>query len=151
MLLILTNSKDATTDYLISVLDQHRVQFLRFDTDTALSAINFSYQESLPVLRFGKESYRPDSFTNVWYRRPERLKHELVDESPEGMFIFGEWAEALEGFFALIPKAKWMNHPSRNVGASHKLEQLTSARSVGFTVPETIVTQEGDELRAFFV
>src|SRR5581483_9580101 len=67
-----------------------------------------------------------------------------------GKFIVGEWAEALEGFFAHIPKEKWMNHPANNVAASHKVDQLTTAQAFGFNVPSTIVTQDGDELRAFY-
>jgi glutathione synthase/RimK-type ligase-like ATP-grasp enzyme len=44
-----------------------------------------------------------------------------------------------------------MNHPAANVGASHKIEQLTTAKSLGFAVPDTIVTQNAEDLRAFFV
>jgi len=149
MLLILTNSNDATADYLASVLEKHGVRFLRFNTDTSLPLVRFSYNGEQPCLRVAGETFRPDQFTNVWYRRPERLKHPLLDDSPEGKFIFGEWAEALEGFFAHIPLRLWMNHPSKNVGAGHKVEQLTTAQRLGFTIPDTLVTQDADDLRAF--
>jgi glutathione synthase/RimK-type ligase-like ATP-grasp enzyme len=77
------------------------------------------------------------------------LKHEQFDGSPEGKLILNEWAEALEGFFAHIPLAKWMNHPSCNVAASHKIEQLTRAPSLGFLVPDTLITQDAKNLRGF--
>ncbi len=150
MLLILTNSNDATADYLESELRKHGVAFLRFDTDLSLRVTRVSYREGIPLLCIQGISYNPECFSNVWYRRPEQLKHEALDSSPEGKFIYGEWAEALEGFLAHIPKAKWMNHPASNVGASHKLEQLTTAKRLGFTVPRTLVTQDADELLAFF-
>jgi hypothetical protein len=150
MLLIITNSLDATADYLVSVLDRHGVGFLRFDTDSCISRSKFSYEDGQPLLRFADKLYRPDDLTNVWYRRPERLKQEGIDESPEGKLVLDEWAEALEGFFAHIPLASWMNHPSCNVAASHKIEQLTRAPSLGFLVPDTLVTQDAEALRRFY-
>lgn len=150
MLLILSNSEDVTADYLASALQRHGVRFHRFDTDTMLGDLTFKYDGYVPVLRVARESYSPDAFSNVWYRRPERLKHSRLGESPEANIILDEWSEALEGFLAHIEPAKWMNHPSRNVAASHKVEQLTIARGMGLSVPDTLVTQEPGELRAFF-
>jgi glutathione synthase/RimK-type ligase-like ATP-grasp enzyme len=43
-----------------------------------------------------------------------------------------------------------MNHPSLNAMASRKLEQLTTALSLGFSVPDTLATQEPEQLRRFF-
>jgi hypothetical protein len=150
MLLILTNTQDATSDYLVSVLNRKGVDFLRFDTDSCLDRIKFKCEQSHPLLQFDGRWYQPNDFKNVWYRRPERLKHEQLDGSPEGKLILEEWAEALEGFFAHVPLARWMNHPSCNVLASHKIEQLTRAKSLGFLVPDTLVTQDAGELRRFF-
>ncbi len=150
MLLILTNSKDATADYLVSVLSREGVRFIRFDTDSALASTRFKFEQGQALLQFDGAWFRPDDFTNVWYRRPERLKHEKLDASPEGKLILDEWAEALEGFFSHIPLQRWMNPPSCNVAASHKIEQLTRAKSLGFLVPDTLVTQDADALRSFF-
>jgi len=94
--------------------------------------------------------HEPGGFAHVWYRRPEQLKDERFDGSPESKYAVSEWSEFLEGFFAHIPREKWMNHPSRNAAASHKLEQLTTASRLGFKVPSTLATQDGERLRAFF-
>jgi glutathione synthase/RimK-type ligase-like ATP-grasp enzyme len=150
MLLILTNSEDVTADYLGSALARAGVEYLRLDTDTVLQRAAFSYEAGGPVVRVDGVWYPPGRFSNVWYRRPERLKHPQIDNSPEGRIVLEEWAEALEGFLALIEEPKWVNHPSRNVRASHKLEQLTRAASLGMSVPDTLVTQDPDRLREFF-
>ena len=150
MLLILTNSQDATTDFLATKLREQGVAYLRFDTDLSLPKTCFSYESGTPTLLVEGLRYQPEQFSNVWYRRPERLRHPFLDDSPEGKFLYGEWAEALEGFFGHIPHEKWMNYPSRNVCASHKIEQLTTATVIGFSVPETLVTQDAEKLRAFF-
>jgi len=150
MLLILTNSQDATADYLASVLERRGVEFLRFDTDTSLSAVELSYDGEVPLLRSANRWHRPDDFGNVWYRRPEKLKDARFHSSPEGEFVLDEWSEALEGFFAHIPRPKWMNHPSANVLASHKIDQLSRAKALGLRIPDTLITHDESRLREFF-
>jgi glutathione synthase/RimK-type ligase-like ATP-grasp enzyme len=150
MLLILSNSEDVTTDYLANRLTQTGLSVVRFDTDRTLDHSTFRYTIGSPELHIHDHCYTPTDFASVWYRRPERLKHALVDDSSEGKVTLEEWAEALEAFLAHIPAARWINYPSANVAASHKLEQLTTARRLGFTVPETLVTQDPSRLRAFF-
>jgi hypothetical protein len=150
MLLILTNSLDATADYLVSVLNRHGIPFLRFDTNNDVPKITIHYSGDRPILQIDGRSYRPDDFSNVWYRRPERLQCHPFDSSPEGTYIVAEWAEALEGFFAQIPMKRWINHPSSNFSASHKIEQLSRAKSLGLLIPDTLVTQDAEQLRTFF-
>jgi glutathione synthase/RimK-type ligase-like ATP-grasp enzyme len=150
MLLILTNTDDVTADYLESVLTKHKIRLVRLDTDTILQRTSFAFSGEHARIQVDGVSYSPEEFSNVWYRRPERLKSPQLNDSPEARVILDEWSEALEGFFAHIPERRWMNHPARNVGASHKLEQLTRAATVGLRVPNTIVTQNADDLRAFY-
>ncbi len=150
MLLILTNSQDATADYLNSVLEQSGVPVLRLDTDTLLSKTVVSYRPGEPTLCFDGQCYKPADIHNIWYRRPERLKSDRFDDSPDAEYILDEWAEGIEAFLAHIPNPRWMNHPSSNALASHKLEQLSVARSIGFRVPESVVTQDEATLRDFF-
>ena len=150
MLLIITNSTDATADYLAGTLGRAAVPFVRFDTDKSLSSLRFDYRVSGPRLHLNGATYTPDDFNNVWYRRPERLRLPGAEASPETEFTLDEWSAALEGFFAHIPVERWMNHPAREAVASHKLHQLTRAVEIGFTIPETLVTQDPAELREFF-
>jgi len=150
MLLVLTNSQDATADYLVSVLHRNAVKLLRFDTDTCLPHTTVTFQARRPLLCNNGAFFEPESFTNVWYRRPQRLKYKELSETPEGTFTLDEWAEAFEGFFAQIPMTKWVNHPSKNVAASHKIEQLTTAHNLGLLIPETLVTQDANKLREFY-
>ncbi|MCI0541276.1 MAG: hypothetical protein L0Z50_39250, partial [Verrucomicrobiales bacterium] len=144
------NSQDATVDHLASVLKAGSVQSLRFDTDTCLCKSRVSFVGGKPCLIYEDTAFFPSAFTAVWYRRPERLKHADIADTPEGKFVLDEWSEAFEGFFAHIPKSRWMNHPSANAAASHKLEQITAAAGLGFLLPETLLTQDAVELRAFY-
>jgi len=150
MLLILTNSDDATADYLTEAFRCSGVEFQRFDTDRTLANACFRYRVGSPELRIDGKWFRPNEITNIWYRRPEHLKHPAIPETPEGNFIIDEWGESLEAFLAHVPAASWMNHPANNVNASHKLEQLTTASRLGFEVPRTLVTQDQAELLEFY-
>ena len=149
-ILILTNSKDATADYLVTILRRHGQRLVRWDTDSLVDRIRVAYSIGAPTVFWDGHWYRPEDFTVVWNRRPERLKHSPLEAMPEGRFILDEWSEALEGFLSHIAPARWVNHPSSNAMAAHKLGQLTIARTLGFAVPDTLVTQESEELREFY-
>lgn len=149
MLLILTNSQDATADYLASFLEQNELPLIRLDTDCLLPGVRVGYSQSRVWLALNGSTYTPDEITHVWYRRPQALKDAALESSPEGKYTLSEWAECLEGFLAHIPVTRWMNHPTVNALASHKLEQLSRAEELGLRVPETLLTQDEEELRAF--
>jgi hypothetical protein len=150
MLVILTNSQDATADYVSARLLATHFPFVRVDTDSLLDRAGFSFKPGSPVLRVGQDYLAPSHISTVWYRRPERLVADAIPKSPEGDFVLDEWSEALEGFFAHIPAHRWINLPAYNALASRKLEQLTRAQSLGFRIPETLVTQDASILRQFF-
>lgn len=150
MLLILTNSQDVTADYLASVLESSHVPYLRLDTDSLVPRASVTYRLPEVEIELAGRSVKPSDIDHVWYRRPEPLRSPSFDSSPESKYALDEWAEALEGFLSHIPRPKWMNHPAANSSASHKLEQLTTAHSIGCHVPPTLVTQDEKRLREFF-
>src|ERR1700733_2935799 len=150
MLYILTNSQDATASFLASILEKSGVEYLRLDTDFIRSKCAFSYRPGKPALKLNNIWHEADEVSHVWYRRPENLKDVEFDRSPDTNYARAEWTEFIEAFFAHIPKHMWVNHPSCNVASSRKLEQLTTATVLGFKTPDTIVTQDPDELRAFY-
>jgi glutathione synthase/RimK-type ligase-like ATP-grasp enzyme len=150
MLFILTSAEDATASFLVDRLSKGSVPLLRLDTDSIVSRSRISYRLREPILEIEGTAYQPADVTHVWYRRPEKLQHRSFGASPEGEYTRQEWTEAIEGFFAHVPKFKWMNHPTSNAAASHKLQQLTTASALGFTVPDTVVTQDARCLREFF-
>lgn len=150
MLLVITKSRDVTADYLCGRLAEHAIEFRRLDTDGCLERISLSYSISTPILRYGTEEWAAGDFTNVWFRRPLPLTLGIEMEDAERAHTLAEWSEALEGFLGHIPLEAWMNHPSLNVRASHKMEQLSRAAKFGLVVPPTIVSQDAEWVRSFF-
>lgn len=148
--LIITNSKDATVDYLCGCMKKASLSFLRFNTDIDLRCVSISYKGLLPKMSMYDKSYIPSDFNHVWYRRPHPLKTWLKGDKTEVVHIEAEWSEAIEGFLSHISHKCWMNHPTFNSCASHKIEQISRARSLGLIVPETIVTQDANIFHKFW-
>jgi len=150
VLLILTSSGDVTADYLADILSRERVDFVRLDTDQLVQRVRISYEGFEPRIQLDDRWIAPGDVKSIWYRRPEPLCFEPPDDSPEARFALSEWSECLEGFFARVPPERWINHPTANFEASHKLEQLHLAQTLGFNVPDTLVTQDTELMRRFF-
>jgi hypothetical protein len=81
MLLILTNSADATANYLVPILRDSQVPFLRLDTDCLTSRTSLSYRLGEPGVSIDGNWYTAKDVDNVWFRRPERLADPRFDGS----------------------------------------------------------------------
>lgn len=151
MLVVLTNSGDETATYLCNRIsrDAADLQFVRIDTDRCQSDLSVSYDNGTPAIWSGNTMLRPSDITAIWYRRPSHIEITSSSDQGENVYMAGEWAEALEGFLAHVPREKWINYPACNASASHKIEQLTRARFFGLAVPKTLVTQDPASLLAF--
>jgi len=84
----------------------------------------------------------------VWWRRP--LPYTVdphLDPAASG-FAFTECHEAVSGMWHSLDAA-WVNPPDAAEVAHHKPVQLARARELGLPVPETLITNDPDEARAF--
>lgn len=147
--LVLSNSTDATADYLCERLARAEVPHFRFDTDTALNTIRLTFTGDNLQLSWNGHTLRPNDVGAIVYRRPKPFAPPVSGDAAQQSHASDEWAEAMEGFLAQVPPERWINHPPRNFMASHKVEQLTRARACGLTVPEWIVTTDSDDATRF--
>jgi hypothetical protein len=85
----------------------------------------------------------------VWYRRirPYQLHDDLADDTAR-LFAWSECNEAMLGLWYTLP-CFWMNPPLGDEVAQRKIHQLRVARGVGLAVPETCVTNDPEQARAF--
>lgn len=147
--LVFTNSGDQTADYLCQRLDEASIAFIRLDTDTSLLNVEITYTtDSFSLLWRGQEIF-PDLVDFIVFRRPRPV--DVGDDADQDFRSHSnhEWAESLEGFLAHIPKEKWINHPANNFNASHKLEQLSRAKSFGLHIPASLATTRFSQAQAF--
>lgn len=148
--LVLTNAKDATADYLCTQMRDAGVRYIRLDTESFASSASLTASTSAQVLTVGDHHLTPAEVTTVWYRRPKALVGTIVDrDTRAAAFTAMEWTAALEGFLSHVPRPRWMNHPASIVGASMKLEQLSRARVCGLAVPDWCCTSSREDALQF--
>ncbi|BDG05175.1 hypothetical protein [Anaeromyxobacter oryzae] len=102
-------------------------------------------------LRLGALRYETGAFDAVWFRRSGRPVR------PHGM-TDADWTiterecdhhvRALRR--QLGPGARWLNDPDARERALLKPLQLEAAQATGFAVPETLFSNDPDEIRAFY-
>ena len=85
----------------------------------------------------------------VWWRRPQpfELDPSVVDPV-DRQFAYTECSQAVNGLFHVLDAA-WMNDPTLDTVAGHKLYQLRVAGEAGLEVPRTRVTNDPASARAF--
>lgn len=149
--LIITNSTDATADYLCERLARAGVHHCRFDTDTALNTIEITLSTHGLLLSWDEHAVDSNTIGTVVHRRPKPFIPPIAGDSSQQKHASDEWAEALEGFLAHVHPSKWINYPPRNFMASHKVEQLTRACACGLSVPKWVVTNDATEAKRFLI
>lgn len=148
--LLISNSLDATADYLADRLRSSGVKTCRLDSDLVLASAAISYTRERVQLSWAGRTMLPEDVKTVIYRRPESLRPNVEADEFQRRHAGEEWAEAIEGFLAHVPMERWINHPSRENAASHKVHQLASALKCGLAVPAWLVTTIPEEASAFF-
>jgi glutathione synthase/RimK-type ligase-like ATP-grasp enzyme len=86
--------------------------------------------------------------TAVWWRRPQFVRLDDITEADARGFAHGEWHEALHGLHHLL-ECPWMNPPQADEAASRKAHQLLVASRLGLRVPDTMMTSDAAQARAF--
>lgn len=148
--LVLSNSLDATADYLVDRLVSQHVPTIRIDTDKDLQKASFNYDQSEPTLSWRNHRLQPKEVKSLIFRRPKPINLSHIPDEITRRHSSKEWSEALEGFLAHIDFERWINHPSSNFIASHKIEQLSRAQRLGLIIPESLVTNSSKKAFDFF-
>lgn len=147
LILILTNSKDATADVVCERLPLD--SFLRLNTDEAVAVASIHFDQQIFRLTIAGREFTTDQIGLIWYRRPERIKVDGVTGEGENNFLVAEWSAAIEGFLYQVPRERWLNYPPSEHLASLKLRQLLIAKGIGFQIPESLITCDPDEAKEF--
>jgi len=160
MLLIITNSKDETADFLQAKLDARRLPLLRLDTDTfplrPSLTIRSHREEQSAFLVDGEKAIDLRDIRAVWWRRPQdygaRACDRIVSADAKD-FAAKQIKDSLDNLVSMLSSSidvLWVNHPEKNMRANAKLAQLRAAAELGLDVPDTILSNDPERLREFF-
>lgn len=93
---------------------------------------------------------RLDDIAGIWWRRPYPYPGGYRQDTPDSIVtvVRDERRSALVGSLnGLIPNS--FNDQGRSRQAAHKPTQLVRAQRLGLRIPETLITNDADEVRAF--
>jgi hypothetical protein len=120
----------------------------RFPRELAL-AIRYEDDRRSYSLLDGGDVLALDEARVVWWRRPRPfVLHPEIAQGEHARFAYSESVEAFAGLWQSLATT-WINHPTREQVASHKVHQLRVAQETGLEIPRTLVTNDPDEARAF--
>ena len=156
MILIVSSLTD---DHTVAVLDRlaerdadvRLLDLSAFPTELRLAADHHPDGTHRHRLSDADETVDLADVNVVWWRRPQpfSLDPKIVDPT-DRRFAYTECSQAVNGLFYALD-AVWMNDPSRDTVAGHKLYQLGVAGEAGLEVPRTHVTNDPESARAFAV
>lgn len=149
-ILLVTASYDAAPDYVGAALESRGVPYFRLDTDRFPSEIRASFHPYGDItISDGDKSISGKHIKSVWYRR--NVAPTLPTDLDTGIreFCERESRAFLEGTLVGLPTRRWLSYPQAIWCAEHKPYQLTIAAQLGFTLPDTIVTNDEEDIRDF--
>jgi glutathione synthase/RimK-type ligase-like ATP-grasp enzyme len=143
--LIITNKSDLTSDFIVKRLKERNIYFYRFNTEELSKScfFTFDFQKNLFLISDSilKKQFNLKEFTSIYFRRPELPFLDSDDLSNgEIHFLKNEFYYALEGFYKILEKSYWVSPVYSIREAENKIFQLELAKSIGFNIPDSLVT-----------
>lgn len=97
------------------------------------------------LFEYDNKTVNLETIKSAWYRRPGLIASELDDKAKQ-MRIEEEIKELQSSIWHTIPESAWLNSPKNIQSAGEKLYQLKLASKVGFSIPETVVSNKWDSI-----
>ncbi len=149
MILLATNKRDLTTDFVVLELGRRNLEFVRLNTED-LPGFEVTIPSGDPAtlsLTMDKTIIELGRVTGAYYRRPG------IPEAPDkkestAAYVSAEWSAVLRTLWNAL-QGRWLNSPFDILRAEDKPRQLLAARQAGFSVPETLVTNAFGAAREF--
>ncbi|WP_200979840.1 hypothetical protein [Echinicola sp. 20G] len=144
MILIITHKRDFTVDFVINNLNKEGIPYKRLNCEDILEyPWSISIKDTFNTSMLGEKSFR-----SVWFRRtmlPDLNHLPLEDRN----YVLKETEYFLDNLFSILD-VKWVSIPYKVYHAENKLLQLKTAAALGFLLPDTLVTNQKNELTSFY-
>jgi hypothetical protein len=147
--LIVSNERDLTTDFIVRELGARGRSFVRLNTERlAKASVAFNPGTSDFAISCDGSLISVQSITAAYFRRPETPR-EIADlDEGEQAYALAEWNALMKALYICIG-GRWFSHPRDIILAEDKPEQLRLAKTLGFQVPDTLITNDLDAARKF--
>jgi len=148
LILIVTNKRDVTTDFVILEMRRRGLPFVRLNTEDLPRHEVLMADGDPENLRLSGPcgDFSLSNVTGAYYRRPGSFEAE--GDEPVAAYVVAEWSAILRSLWNALD-GRWLNSPFSILRAEDKPRQLAAARRVGLHVPGTLVTNAFDAARSF--
>ena len=136
-----------TTDYIVNKLNKQKISYFRLNTEDLITAIgiNFNFKLGLfqLIVRAKDQIINLNEVKSVYFRRPQLpLLSDFSISDAEKQLILKEIAYTLEGLYKILINKFWISPVFSIREAENKIYQLLLAEKLGFTIPNSIITNE---------
>lgn len=143
-ILAVSNSGDAHVRVVVDRLKERSISAYRLDSDT-FTLGQHNWHLSSAVNHESSSSWFIPGVDVIWYRKivfPEAMTaaQSFVRQEFEGLF---------DCILSQYHDCRWVNPRHRLAEARPKIAQLQRAKHIGFRIPDTLVTNDADELAKF--
>lgn len=149
-ILLATNERDLTTDYVVRELRRRDAPYLRLNTES-LPCWTIAFDEGTTIdgmLARNGEAYRLSTFQAAYYRRPAVPAVPKYDAPGASEYAVVEWSAVARSLWNAL-EGRWLNSPFAILRAEDKPHQLAIARRAGLPVPATLASNDFDRAVAF--
>jgi hypothetical protein len=149
MILLVTNRRDITMDYVVAELKHREIPYYRLNTELlpqSICTMSGKDRRSWSVCIDGRE-IRGDEVTAAYFRRPGApMASDSVKDLGEKRYIESEWGSFLKSLYMRLDGI-WLNGPTQIFLAEDKPRQLIIAHELGFEIPEVTITNDWASVR----
>lgn len=150
MLLLVTNRRDITIDYVVAELKRRQTPFFRLNTEDlpAARCTMAAFPRRAWSLTFGERELKGSEVKAAYFRRPAQpASNANISDDGEREYAEAEWGALLRSLYARL-EGMWLNAPFDIFAAEDKPKQLLLASEIGFNVPEVLITNDIASVRA---
>jgi glutathione synthase/RimK-type ligase-like ATP-grasp enzyme len=151
--LVITNKWDSTADVVVHKLAERNVKTFRLNTEEVCGDTNITLRIENSLFEGGffslKHEIKMSEIKSVYFRRP--LYPELKDLDPDTReFVVGEITAYLTWLWFALSDRFWVSSFAAIRHADSKIKQLKIAPSLGFNIPDTVITNQPEVALSFF-
>lgn len=145
MILIVTHREDYTADFLVNILNQRNIEYLRFNTDCIgqKHKISFTTKNEAKITIDGISH-----FDSVWFRRV-KVPTISFASFEENDFYNKDYQSFFNNLWNTLSTNKWLSNPNNIYKAENKILQLSIARKLGFSIPNTVISSDSRQIEHF--
>ncbi|OAS08557.1 MULTISPECIES: MvdC/MvdD family ATP grasp protein [Pseudomonas] len=144
MLLLVTNRRDITMDYVVAELRRRGEPHMRLNTEMLPQALctMAGHPRDAWSISLGGEAVRGSQISAAYFRRPGAPSvSDQVEDAGERAYIEAEWSSFLKSLYSRL-EGRWLNSPAKIFMAEDKPMQLLLAHEIGFHVPQALITND---------